>query len=235
MYNKDRTVGLTESYVRWRSSRLGEVTDALEQQLLFDVLGSVDDKTLLDVGCGDGDLAVELARRGAVVTGLDADSAMLAAARRRGEIRGTPPRFIEGDAERLPFEDAIFDLVIAVTLLCFVGDAERSVAEMGRVLKPGGRLLVGELGRLSLWAAHPRIRGWMGNQTWQAITVRTPRELRSFAEAAGLEIAEMRGAIHYPPCILAAKLLAPVDLWLGRNSTVGAAFIVLSAIKPLRL
>jgi cyclopropane fatty-acyl-phospholipid synthase-like methyltransferase len=63
MYNKDRTVGLTESYVRWRSSRLGEVTDALEQQLLFDVLGSVDDKTLLDVGCGDGDLAVELARR----------------------------------------------------------------------------------------------------------------------------------------------------------------------------
>src|SRR3990172_10502513 len=83
------TEGLTESYTRWRSSRLGQITDALEQQLLFELLGSVSGKTLLDVGCGDSALASELARRGAIVTGLDADPAMIPAARRRSETEGT--------------------------------------------------------------------------------------------------------------------------------------------------
>ena len=120
MDTKHRTAGLTKSYARWRSSRLGQVTDALERQLLFEMHSSVDGKTLLDVGCGDGNLALELARRGAIATGLDADPTMLAAARRRGEILGTSPRFVLGNAERLRFEDATFDLVIAVRLLSFV-------------------------------------------------------------------------------------------------------------------
>jgi len=114
------TEGLTESYARWRSSQLGRITDALEQQLLFELLGSITQKTLLDVGCGDGELVAELARRGATVTGLDADPAMIRAARRRTEIEGTRLRLIGGQAERLPFNDAAFDLVLAVTVLCFV-------------------------------------------------------------------------------------------------------------------
>ena len=73
MDNPKSTVGLIESYSRWRSSRLGQITNSLEQQLLCELLGSVAGKTLLDVGCGDGAFAVELARRGAAVTGLDAD------------------------------------------------------------------------------------------------------------------------------------------------------------------
>ena len=103
------TEGLTESYARWRSSRLGQITDALEQQLLFERLGSVAGETLLDVGCGDGALASELARRDAIVTGLDADPVMIAAARRRSEIEATRLRLIEGQAERLPFDDAALD------------------------------------------------------------------------------------------------------------------------------
>ena len=74
------TEELINSYARWRSSRLGQITDALERQLLFELVGPVVGKTLLDVGCGDGELASELARRGAIVTGLDADPAMIAAA-----------------------------------------------------------------------------------------------------------------------------------------------------------
>lgn len=84
-----------------------------------------------------------------------------------------------------------------------------------------------------MWAAYRRIRGWLGNPTWRAVKFRTARELRRLAQTAGLEIVQVRGAIHYPPCSLAAQLLAPFDLRLGRNSTIGAAFIVVSAIKPL--
>ena len=61
---------------------------------------------------------------------------MIAAARRRSEIEGTQLHLVEGFAERLPFKEAEFDLVLAVTTLCFVRDAKRMVREMTRVLRP---------------------------------------------------------------------------------------------------
>ena len=75
--------GLPAAYEEWRSSRLGQITDALEERLLLDLLGPVRGLAVLDVGCGDGVLASALARRGAQVTGLDMDPKMLAAAERR--------------------------------------------------------------------------------------------------------------------------------------------------------
>jgi hypothetical protein len=62
---------------------------------------------------------------------------------------------------------------------------------------------------------------------------RTAVELHGIASAAGLDVVEIRGAAHYPPCGLAAQLLAPVDLWLGRQTTLGSAFIAMSAAKPV--
>ena len=212
--------GLTASCARWRSSRLGEITDTLEQQLLFELAGPVANKRLLDVGCGDAALASEFARRGAVVTGLDADPVMVAAARQRTEMEGTRLHLVEGQAESLPFNDAAFDFVLAVTTLCFVRNADRVVMEMARVLKPGGRLVIGELGRWSFWAAHRRIRGWLGYPTWRVAMFRTALELRRLVEAARLDAVQTRGAAHYPPCGFAAQLLAPFDLWLGRQTTL---------------
>jgi ubiquinone/menaquinone biosynthesis C-methylase UbiE len=229
----DRVIAdLTDAYARWRSSRLGQITDALEQRLLLGLLDPVVGKTLLDVGCGDGEFASKLAQRGAVVTGLDADLMMIAAAHRRSEIENVQLTLVAGHAEQLPFDDESLDCVLAVTVLCFVQDAERAVAEMARVLKPGGRLVIGELGRWSWWAAHRRVCGWLGNSTWRAAKFRTSKELCSLPRAAGLQVVEARGAVHYPPCRTAAELVAPIDLWLGRRTTLGSAFLALRAIKP---
>lgn len=224
---------LTESYVRWRSSRLGQITDALERQLLARLLGRVAGKKLLDVGCGDGAMAFELARQGATVTALDADPSMMAAARLRAENENTRIQLVEGSAESLPFDDATFDVVVAVTVLCFVPDAEHAVMEIARVLKPEGRLVVGELGRWSLWAAQRRIRGWIGHPVWRAVKFRTAADLRRLADAAGLRVVAIQGAVHYPPCGVAARFLAPVDLWLGQDKTFGAAFLAMSAVKDV--
>jgi ubiquinone/menaquinone biosynthesis C-methylase UbiE len=217
-------------YESWRATSLGAVTEAIEQRLILDLMGDLAGVHVLDVGCGDGALVCAAASRGAEATGVDPDPAMLAAARTRADKDGIEAAFLEGRIERLPFPDAAFDVVVSITVLCFVPDASVAVREMARVLRPGGRLVLGELGRWSLWALVRRLRGWFGSATWKAAHFRTGTELRALAKQAGLSVTAIRGAVFYPPVGILARGLAPLDSSLGRVTTVGAAFIALSAV-----
>jgi ubiquinone/menaquinone biosynthesis C-methylase UbiE len=73
----------------------------------------------------------------------------------------------KGRAEDLPFGDASFDVVLVVTVLCFLADAAGPIQEMARVLVAGGRPVLGELGRFSTWAVWQRLRSWLGSTTWR--------------------------------------------------------------------
>lgn len=221
------------AYAAWRASRLGAITDALEERLLLELIGDVAGRRVLDAGCGDGALACSLALRGAVATGVDADPGMLVAARSRAEAAGVEVAFGEARLEHLPFPDASFDVVVAVAVLCFVPDAAGALRELARVLRPGGRLVIGELGRWSLWAAARRVRGWLGSPTWRAARFRSAPELRALAEQAGIEVTAVRGAVYYPPIGLLAALLAPIDARLRRLTTIGAAFIALAGRRSV--
>ena len=93
----------------------------------------------LDLACGTGDIAFELARRGARVTGLDLTHRMLQLARARADYDGV--RFVTGDMTALPFPDGSFDLVTTGYGVRNVPRIEPALAEIRRVLRPGGRLL----------------------------------------------------------------------------------------------
>jgi demethylmenaquinone methyltransferase / 2-methoxy-6-polyprenyl-1,4-benzoquinol methylase len=95
----------------------------------------------LDVGTGTGDLAIELARRGATVTGLDFAPAMLEVARRKAPDIA----FERGDALALPHEDGLFDAVTVGFGARNFADLDRGLREMARVTKPGGRVVVLEI------------------------------------------------------------------------------------------
>jgi len=165
------------------------------------------------------------------VTGIDAAPTMIAAARGKAAAAGVEAEFCVGRAEALPFGAGSFDLAVAVTVLCFVPDANRTFAEAGRVTVPGGRFVIGELGRFSTWAVRRRIRAWLGNALWRQARFRTAGELQRCARRAGLDPVAVRGAVFYPKLAVAAHAMRGLDPWLGRHTTVGAAFIALAAVR----
>ena len=221
-----------EDYQHWRASPLGAVTEALEQALVLRLAGPLAGRRVLDVGCGDGAYALTAARQGAQVVGVDASLPMIGAARARARDAALDVQFEPADAAALPFEHDRFDVVLAVTVLCFVPDAAAALREMSRVLAPGGRLVLGELGRWNAWAAWRRLRAWRGSELWRTASFRTVGELRALACDAGLKVEQVCGAIFYPPLAGAARLMALLDPWLGARTTLGAAFIAVAAARP---
>jgi len=97
---------------------------------------------MLEVGCGIGTDALQFARAGARVTGVDASQKSLEMARQRFELNGLQAEFLQADAERLPFENGTFDFVYSHGVLHHTPAPERAVAEILRVLRPGGSALV---------------------------------------------------------------------------------------------
>lgn len=98
---------------------------------------------VLDVACGSGQVALRLARAGAQVTGLDIAPNLIAQARASAAEQNIGIRFDEGDAEDLPYEDGSFDMVISIFGAMFAPRPDRVAAEMRRVCRPGGRIIMG--------------------------------------------------------------------------------------------
>lgn len=102
----------------------------------------------LDLCCGTGDIAFALARRGAETTGLDFSKQMLeVAASRLSKSPSSYLKFMQGDAQQIPFPDNIFEIVTVGYGLRNVTSWECGLDEMFRVARPGGRLIVLDFGR----------------------------------------------------------------------------------------
>lgn len=97
---------------------------------------------MLDVACGAGQISIPAARAGAHVIGIDIASNLIDQAQDRARAEGLDARFDEGDAEMLPYDDASFDLVVSLIGAMFAPVPERVAAELVRVCRPGGRIVM---------------------------------------------------------------------------------------------
>ena len=175
----------------------------------YDRLGLHAGERLLDMGAGAGRHAFECLRRGAHVTAFDLDAAELKDAlavmggmMAAGEmVPGTHPGACNGSALDLPFADGAFDRIIASEVLEHIDDDRRAMAELTRVLRPGGTIAV----TVPRWL--PELVNWALDDEYHAPAavgghVRIYREsaLRSRLEAAGLRVVDRHHAhgLHAP-------------------------------------
>lgn len=179
----------------------------------------------LDVCCGTGDVAFALARSGARVTGVDFSPAMLAVARERAGRRAGEVEFLEGDALHLPFAKDSFDAVTISYGLRNLADFAAGLAEMRRVLRPGGRLLVLDFGK-------PANRLWRGLYFTYLRTV-VPVFGRLFAGRAEAYAYILESLRHYPGQQDVAELMRSQGLMNIRVlNLLGGAMAINSGEKP---
>lgn len=107
--------------------------DAVE--LLFRTIAALEPTSVLEVGCGPGELSQRISVELASVVAVDVSPRMVELAR----DRGVDARL--GDVQQLPFEDESFDCVVAAWMLYHVPDVDRALGELARVLRPGGHLV----------------------------------------------------------------------------------------------
>jgi SAM-dependent methyltransferase len=124
----------------WPSFRPLEWLTTVSAARLVDHAGVRSGQRVLDVACGTGVVAVTAARRGCQVTGLDLTPELLERARENGELAEVTIDWHEGDAEELPFRDAQFDVVLSQFGHIFAPRPQVAIAQMLRVLKPGGTI-----------------------------------------------------------------------------------------------
>jgi ubiquinone/menaquinone biosynthesis C-methylase UbiE len=98
-------------------------------------------KRVLDIACGTGVLTEQFVRMGADVTAIDLTPKAVELTKKRLALYGLQANVVEADAQKLPFPDASFDFVCAWGCLMHMPQTEQAIAEIFRVLKPGGRML----------------------------------------------------------------------------------------------
>lgn len=104
-------------------------------------------KQVLDLGCAGGFMAEALAQKGAEVTGIDPAAEAIAAARAHADASGLDIAYDVGVGEALPYGPAQFDVVVCVDVLEHVTDLTQVLAEIARVLRPGGIFLFDTINR----------------------------------------------------------------------------------------
>lgn len=129
----------------WTAGDWGMIARGLERSAegFLERVGVSPGERLLDVACGNGQLAVPAARAGAEAAGIDIAENWIEQARARAAAGNLDIRFDVGDVEAMPYEDERFDTVISLIGAMFAPRPELAVSEMLRVCRPGGRIVMG--------------------------------------------------------------------------------------------
>jgi ubiquinone/menaquinone biosynthesis C-methylase UbiE len=222
---------LAARYDAWYQTPLGAAAHALESEAIFALAEVKTGERVLDVGCGTGIYTLELARRDVHVVGVDPSMEMILIAREKFRQTGLKGCFICGSAEFLPLRSERFDLALAVTSLCFVRHPDQAIQEAHRILKPSGRLVIGELNRFSLWAFMRRLKGLFTDTIYNQAHFWSRRELERLLREKGLYPSAVKILLHFPPVNLKPYLKRYRFFEMVMGRLLPGAFIAVKATR----
>ena len=211
-------------YDAWYGTAFGSLCHRLEKDALFSLASFKPDDKVLDAGCGTGVYLEELLRLGLDVTGVDEDENILKYA---ANSRGRGSTLIKAALQDLPFESSSFDKVISVCTLEFVDKPLLALAELSRVIKKDGILLLGFLNKNSPWAKLRIEKGKETNSVWQGAKFYCLSDIAGIAFKAGLRMTGFKGAVYFPPEAEGKEIsvIEAMEAEGGQRSPSTAAFI----------
>ncbi len=180
-----------EKYDQWFETPIGALVKRYESELLLDLLRPEQGEIILDVGCGTGVFTLDILSFEPYVIGLDISRPMVIRADHKA--KKYPFSGIVADMMSLPFADGSFDKVVSMTAIEFVKDAQRTVKELFRVTRGGGRIVVTTLNSLSPWADRRIHEAKKGHSIFEKTIFRSPDEIRSIASSNAV----LKTAIHF--------------------------------------
>jgi ubiquinone/menaquinone biosynthesis C-methylase UbiE len=180
-----------DKYDQWFETPIGRLVRQYEGRLLLEMVQPSQGELILDGGCGTSIFTIDLLAAGSRIIGLELSLPML---RRAGRKAAGRPFFpVQGDMRRLPFADCAFNKVVSVTAIEFIRDARSAVAELFRVTKPGGLVVVASLNSLSPWAMRRKAAAKEGHVIFEHAHFRSPAEMADLAPFP----ASVQTAIHF--------------------------------------
>jgi ubiquinone/menaquinone biosynthesis C-methylase UbiE len=223
------------AYDAWFQTPVGRLTDRLEHEAVRALLPEPAG-VALDLSCGTGNYALDLAERGWQVIGIDLAPAMLAAARRKAAARRSSAWFVAGDAGALPLRDHSIRLVTFILGLEFIAEPLRALREVRRVLPPrDGVAIVAILAPSGAWTRWRRLKQRFVDSGWQRASFRSEATIRQAAETAGLRLAGRRAAVYYVPTPSPVRWLQWWERTAARRFPALATFVALRfEPEPLR-
>lgn len=220
----------SRGYDRWYDTPLGGAVDRIEKALVIAAAEPNPGEDALDLGAGTGQLSLQLSRLGLNVIGLDLSPGMLAVAEAKAAAQGLACRFLRGDAAHLPFPAESLNLVTALTALEFFPDPAQVLREAWRVLRPGGRLVVGVIHRDSAWGQVYRQAARAGDPIFSNARLFGRSDLASLLLPA---VADIREGLYLTPQDQPATLDAAMNLDEGARRRGGTpGFLVARWTKP---
>ena len=203
---------LAGRYDAWYDTAPGQVLFDLELGAIRPLLAGTAGPRL-EVGVGSGRFAAALG----IEVGLDPAEAPLRLAKARGM------RVLRGVGSELPFADDTFGAVAVIVTLCFVEDPAGVLAEVGRVLRPDGRLVVGLVPLDSAWGRSYEEKGRAGHLFYSHARFETLAEHRLMLDVGGFRLVEARSTLFQAPSD------EPVAEPVRSDVVGGAGFVALAA------
>ena len=216
-------------YDAWYDRPLGRYCLGLEAGAILQALKIVPGQDLLEVGAGTGRFAAAAAEMGGCLVATEPDTVVATWAAHHRKA-GNRTAWVAAWGQGLPFSDGRFDAAFTVTALCFATQHEAIVREMVRVVRPGGRVVLGELNAVAPWQILRRIKGFVPGSPYRDAHFHTVSGLVRMLRGQGLKDIEHEALLHWLPfeCPRLLSWAPRVEKW-GRRWVPGLGSFVMVA------